>query len=183
MRSTAVILAGGQSRRMGSDKAVIQFRGKRLIDHVIKRLARQTEQVVLSAAQDYGTGLRTIGDAQTFQGPVAGLFGVVDWLVANEPACKGFLTVPVDGPFLPPDLAQKLTAQTDASAMAQDETGTHPTFAYWTVSALKLARPSLPHAPSLHHLANIVGAGPVTWPGSQNFINLNTPDDLAGDHV
>lgn len=179
----AFILAGGQSRRMGSDKAVIQFHGKRLIDHVIERLSQQAEQIILSAGQDYGTGLSTIGDAQAFQGPVAGLFGVVDWLVANEPACDGFLTVPVDGPFLPTDLAQKLTDQPDASAMAQDEAGTHPTFAYWTLAALELARPTLSDAPSLHRLAQIVGARPVTWPGSQNFINLNTPDDLAGDRV
>lgn len=177
----AVILAGGQSRRMGSDKAVIQFRGKRLIDHVMERLSPQVDRIMLSAGQDYDTGLGIIGDAPAFQGPVAGLFGVVDWLVAHEPACKSFLTVPVDGPYLPADLASKLTAQPDVSAMAQDEAGTHPTFANWTLAALEQARPTLPDAPSLHRLAKLAKARPVLWSDSQNFINLNTPDDLAGD--
>lgn len=182
MMPTAIILAGGQSRRMGSDKAVIQFQGKRLIDHVVERLSPQVDRILLSARQDYDTGLQTIPDAPAFQGPVAGLLGVVDWLADHAPTCQGFLTVPVDGPFLPDDLARKLAEEPDSCAMAQDEAGTHPTFAYWALSALEEARSSLPDAPSLHRLAKRVNARPVAWPDSQNFINLNTPDDLAGDH-
>lgn len=179
MMPTAVILAGGQSRRMGRDKAMVDFHGKRLIDHVMGRLSPQVETILLSAGQDYGTGLRTVSDAQGFQGPVAGLLGVADWLVGNEPACTGFLTAPVDGPFLPDDLARKLTAQPDVCAMASDDAGTHPTFAYWALSALEEVRPYLPDAPSLHRVAKLVKAQPVVWPGTRNFINLNTPDDLA----
>ncbi|GAB5508684.1 MAG: molybdenum cofactor guanylyltransferase MobA [Hyphomicrobiales bacterium] len=178
--ATAVILAGGRSHRMGSDKAVVDLHGKRLIDHVIERLSPQVDRIMLSAGQDYGTGLTIIGDADAFQGPVAGLFGIAEWLAANEPACSHFLTVPVDGPFLPADLARKLTAQPDQVAIAQDEAGTHPTFANWTLAALDQARPSLPSAPSLHRLAKLTNARPVLWSGNQNFINLNTPDDLKG---
>lgn len=182
MKPVAVILAGGQSHRMGSDKAVLDYQGKRLIDHVVERLSPQVQTIMLSARQDYATSLPTLSDALDFQGPVAGLFGAVDWLMANERACQGFLTVPVDGPFLPADLAEKLTAQLDGSAMAQDEAGTHPTFAYWTLDALNQARASLSDAPSLHRLAKLTHARHIRWPGSQNFINLNTPDDLASDH-
>lgn len=179
MMPTAVILAGGQSRRMGRDKASVDLHGKRLIDHVVDRLSPQVEMIMLSAGQDYGTGLRTIADAPAYQGPVAGLLGVADWLAANDPTCQGFLTAPVDGPFVPNNLAERLTAQPDACAMARDDAGTHPTFAYWTLAVLEEVRPSLPEAPSLHRLAKLVKARPVVWPGTQNFINLNTPEDLA----
>lgn len=182
MTPIAVILAGGQSRRMGRDKATMEFRGKRLIDHVIERLLPQAETILLSARQDYGTGLSTIADASAFEGPVAGLFGAADWLADNRPACEGFLTVPVDGPFLPVDLAQRLTAQGGVSAIAHDEAGTHPTFAYWTLASLTFARRSLSNGPSLHALAKLAKTRSVTWPGIQNFTNFNTPDDLASNH-
>lgn len=173
-----VVLAGGQSRRMGRDKAVVAFKGKRLIDHVIERLSPQVDRVLLSAGQTYDTGLTAIADAAAFQGPVAGLFGVADWMARHAPGCDGFLTAPVDGPFLPDDLAGRLTDRPDQSAIAQDEAGTHPTFAYWTLAALEQARSSLPDAPSLHRLAKSAEAREVTWPGTDHFINLNTLDDL-----
>jgi molybdopterin-guanine dinucleotide biosynthesis protein A len=165
---------------MGRDKATVMFRGKRLIDHVLDRLLPQTDKVLLSAGQDYETGLGVIADAEIFHGPVAGLFGAVDWLARHEQECVGFLTVPVDGPFLPEDLAFRLAEMPGRSAIACDEIGTHPTFAYWTLDALERAKKSLPDAPSLHRLANLVEAQSVAWEGTRNFINLNTPDDLGG---
>lgn len=176
---TAAILAGGQSRRMGHDKAEVHFRGKRLIDHVVQRLEQQADQIVLSAAQDYATGFPTVADAYDFQGPVAGLFGVADWLEDRRIQGNGFLTAPVDGPFLPEDLAVRLASDPTQCGIAVDETGKHPTFAFWTLQALRDVRASLSQAPSLHHLAELTDARIVAWPGKHNFINFNTPDDLA----
>ena len=60
--SCLVILAGGQSIRMGSDKTVISFEGQRLIDRLIDRYAGTADRILLSAREDYGTGLAIIND-------------------------------------------------------------------------------------------------------------------------
>ncbi len=47
MRLLGAVLAGGQSRRFGSDKALALLDGRPLIAHVIAALAAQTEAVIV----------------------------------------------------------------------------------------------------------------------------------------
>ena len=45
--TSVVVLAGGGSSRFGSPKALVQWRGKRLIDHVIERLGPFGDTTIL----------------------------------------------------------------------------------------------------------------------------------------
>ena len=47
------ILAGGQARRFGSDKAQALWRGRRLIDHVADALGSQTTALVVCGRDLY----------------------------------------------------------------------------------------------------------------------------------
>lgn len=176
----AVILAGGASSRMGGvDKALVSLGGERLIDRVVARLAPQADRLMISGASDYGTGLETIADAPDAPpGPAGGLLSVCGYL-RREGSAAAFLTAPVDGPFLPPDLAERLAAA--APAIAADDNGVHATFAYWTLASLERAAESLAGEASfsLQRLAQAAGARVVRWPGADAFANINTPDDLA----
>ncbi|MEM8782097.1 MAG: molybdenum cofactor guanylyltransferase [Planctomycetota bacterium] len=70
------VLAGGRSRRFGSDKARAGFRGKPLLRHVVESLAPVTCRVTVVAARGgaYGDlGLATIADRRPGAGPLAGL--------------------------------------------------------------------------------------------------------------
>lgn len=52
-RFPAIILAGGRSSRMGGgDKGLLALNGKPIIGHVIDRLARQCQPLLLSANGD-----------------------------------------------------------------------------------------------------------------------------------
>tara|TARA_R110002012_G_scaffold67015_1_gene174821 strand:- start:17748 stop:18029 length:282 start_codon:yes stop_codon:yes gene_type:complete len=74
-----VILAGGLSTRMGADKAVIRLDGERLIDILIRRMAGKSERIMLSAREDYATGLATIpDDPRAPGGPVGAIFSLAD---------------------------------------------------------------------------------------------------------
>lgn len=52
MKISAVILAGGESRRMGRDKAEIVFKDKRTIDIMAEKL-RSFDEIFISADKTY----------------------------------------------------------------------------------------------------------------------------------
>ena len=123
---TAVILAGGEARRMGGiDKGLIELDGKPLIEHVIARLTSQTSNIIISAnrnIEQYQTyDYPVITDQIKNQGPLGGILSALlqcksDWL----------LTVPCDCPHLPFDLAQRITNtanQTDARLFTAHDGG------------------------------------------------------------
>ena len=126
-----VILAGGQSTRMGTDKAVIELGEQRLIDIQISRFASKADLLLLSGPQDYGTGLDIVRDDPDFAGgPVGGIFSIAKLLKASRPDIPGFLTVPVDAPFAPLDVIERLS-EDGACTVAEGNQRIHPTFAYW----------------------------------------------------
>jgi|TARA_R100001244_G_scaffold71741_2_gene58049 molybdopterin-guanine dinucleotide biosynthesis protein A len=178
--TSLVILAGGQSARMGTDKAVIQLDGERLIDILIDRFTGKADRMLLSARHDYGTGLAVIpDDPQSPGGPVGGIYSVAGRLQAM--GVEDFVTVPVDAPFAPADLIERLSV-TDGCAVAEDPERMHPTFAYWHCAVVNAVRGTHDHgerAPSLQWLVRQCSADTVTWPDERLFLNINRPDDLA----
>ncbi len=75
---TAVILAGGQGRRMGGqDKGLIEFDGKPLVAILVERLSQQGVKIVINANRNHDRyrqfGHPVITDAlEDYQGPLAG---------------------------------------------------------------------------------------------------------------
>jgi len=58
---SCVILVGGESRRIGSDKAQVEFKGKKLFTHVFDKVAPLFEDLMISARDtDYPLG--ALGD-------------------------------------------------------------------------------------------------------------------------
>lgn len=98
---TGVVLAGGRSSRMGRDKALLDWQGRPLIEHMMALLreAGAREVVVSGDRPDY----RGIPDASPGGGPLIGLLSVADALPEGE-----LLVVPVDMPRLPVALLRRL---------------------------------------------------------------------------
>ena len=72
---SAIILAGGQSRRMGCDKALIAFEGKPIIVHVIDTLRELSDDVLVvsNRSEVYASfGARVVPDADPPSGPLGG---------------------------------------------------------------------------------------------------------------
>ena len=74
---TIAIQAGGESRRMGQDKALLPFLGKPLIERLVTRLAPLADEVIVTTNQPEKflfLGLPLFSDARSGRGALGGLF-------------------------------------------------------------------------------------------------------------
>lgn len=73
---TGIILAGGQSSRMGSDKGLLFFNKKHFIQHIIDVLKPLVSEIIIVANQkEYDVfGVKRIDDIFINQGPLAGVY-------------------------------------------------------------------------------------------------------------
>ena len=188
-----VILAGGRATRMGGgDKGLRVVGGKRLLDHVIARLAPQCAGLALNANGDPARfadfGLPVLSDSlPDHPGPLAGVLAGLDWAAGQ--GADAIVTAAADTPFFPTDLVTGLRAAAGPSGLclagSPDETGRvqrHPTFGLWPVALRDDLRAAL-----IGGLRKIVlwtdghGAGLARFDSTQfdPFFNVNTPEDIA----
>lgn len=108
---TAVILAGGASSRMGSDKALLEWHDRPFISHIVESLQPHVRHIAIntnSPADFAHVGLPLIGDAtKERRGPLAGLMAAL-----NYSRTDWTLIVPCDNPLLSPQLIDRLYAAT-----------------------------------------------------------------------
>ncbi|MGF1671179.1 MAG: molybdenum cofactor guanylyltransferase, partial [Balneolaceae bacterium] len=99
------ILCGGQSSRMGKNKALLQPDGKTMLNRLIQRAQPYFNEIVLLSGQNnYPYGLRQLPDAIENSGPLAGL------IAAMKDSHSGFLALlPVDLPLISDKTLQLLS--------------------------------------------------------------------------
>ncbi len=190
-RLAGLLLAGGQSRRMGGgDKCLLPLGGKPVLAHVISRLQPQLKVLALNANGDPARfrafGLPVIPDSLPGNlGPLAGVLAGLEW-AQTQGNIDSLLTVPTDAPFLPPDLAQRLCAardQGDADMATVSSFGQrHPVIGLWPVSAAAdlrqaLLRDGLRKVDAWTARYRLAVATYTDEPDP--FFNLNRPEDLA----
>src|SRR5689334_16745960 len=87
MKFSAVILAGGQSRRMGSDKAWLKFDGKTLLERQVELAQKVGASEILISGRsnsDYSRfGLQVLHDRIPESGPLGGIERALD--AASQP--------------------------------------------------------------------------------------------------
>lgn len=189
----AVILAGGLSRRMGRDKAQIALGGKSLLDHVIARIKPQVSTLSLNAPLDHPAphGLPLVPDSLPGRpGPLAGILAAMRHAARQMPQVSHVLTVPIDSPFLPKDLVEKLAQSITAEnviAIATSQGAMHPVCGLWPISLASALQDFLegPEEPrvktflSRQNTVLVAFADLDTRAGRLDpFLNLNTPEDL-----
>lgn len=105
---TAIILAGGKSRRMGQDKGLLEYEGKAFCAHIIEAaLPCCTELILVSDQQEYTQfGYTLYSDNFDDKGPLAGLEAGIN------ASTKDFqLVLSCDMPLLSTALLKKLCVQ------------------------------------------------------------------------
>jgi molybdenum cofactor guanylyltransferase len=194
---TGVILAGGQSRRMGGgDKGMLDLAGKPMLAHVVDRLAPQVGRLVINANGDPARfaafGLPVVADTVAgFAGPLAGVLAGMRWSRANAPAARWIATAAGDAPLLPRDLVecciQAVVDRPVAIALAQSAGEMHPVIGLWPVAlADDLEAQLAAGVRKVVAWTDRHGTVPVPFPFTQvgeidldPFFNANTPQELA----
>ena len=187
---SAVILAGGQAKRMGGmDKGLQTLHGKPLFQFIYDRLHSQVEHISVNANRNQAiyaaAGLPVFGDnIEGFQGPLSGI------LTALERSETDFvLFVPCDSPFFPDNLLEKLKSAVDfhgvSIAYVHDGGREHPTFCLMARS-LKEKLAAYLVAGDRRMLQFMRQNGAVSVDFSENkaaFTNINTLDELQQFNV
>ena len=191
-RVPGFILAGGQSSRMGRDKALVELVGQNLVSRTVARLAPQVGALAISRhdgrLDGFDAGLPILADSSEVRdGPLAGLLAGLDWVAMVDPEASHAVSVPVDSPFLPPDVVSRLMArrnETGAAACVASSGGRrHFTTAVWPVTA-RHALKSVMRNEGFRRVGVFLerlGAAEAEWSTIpfDPFLNLNTPEDLA----
>ncbi len=193
-----VLMAGGQSRRMGGgDKCLRALAGQPILDHVIARVRPQVGPLLLNANGDparfAGFGLPVAADVVgDFAGPLAGVLTGLEWAAAQAPGRTWLASFATDAPFLPADLVERLLAAVEAEgadmACAASHGRDHPVFGLWPLGlAGDLRRAMVEEGlrkvdlwTARYKLVSVdfplveTPAGPL-----DPFFNTNRPEDLA----
>ncbi|MCS4309183.1 molybdopterin-guanine dinucleotide biosynthesis protein A [Rheinheimera pacifica] len=104
---SALILAGGQSSRMGEDKALLQLNGQSLLIHMQQlALAAGANEVLISRNQP-----GFITDQMPQQGPLAGILTALQHCTTTQ-----LLVLPIDTPLLTVDRVQQLLQHANHTA-------------------------------------------------------------------
>ena len=187
-----VLLAGGQSRRMGGrDKSLIALAGKPMIAHVIERLEPQVGSLIINsnapAAQFEAFALPVVADSVTgFAGPLAGVLAGMRWAREHGSGARFVATAATDTPFFPTDFVARLHARADDAtiALAASNDRLHPVFGLWPVALADDLEQWLLGGDNRKVLAwvdrhKLAEVAFLPLHGVDPFFNANTPEELA----
>ena len=129
MKTTGIILAGGKSSRMGTNKALLTIDGKTVIERIVNQLDQIVDEIIVVTNQfhDYKfLQLPMVEDKWKGMGPLAGIQAGL-----NASSTARNLVVACDMPFISIELGKYLLTQLDQYQAAVPEISgqLHPLFA------------------------------------------------------
>lgn len=180
--AVAVVLAGGRSARMGTDKALLDFDGKPLIARLLDRLRPEFAEVIVSSnsPQTYALlGVDVVPDEEPDMGPL----GAIVSCLARSSRDLHFV-VACDMPSVRMDAVHRLLAiareqECDAVIPVSAEGLYEPLLAVYRRSVLDPARAIL--ARGGRRVVDLLREVRVVHPKveRESVTNINTPEDYA----
>jgi molybdenum cofactor guanylyltransferase len=167
------IIAGGQSRRFGGDKAAALLGGKALIEHAIDALAPQVDALVI-VGRTWG-GHPSVDDYPFACGPLSGLCAALR--SARDHGHDHVLTAGCDVLPIPPTLRCALEGDGAVVVAGQRLLGFWPSAMAEPLEAHIRTQSNHGANYALHHWIVLSGARSVTL--ATPLHNLNTAEDLA----
>ncbi len=123
MKTIGVVLAGGLSSRMLSDKSQLVWQGKTLLKHTSQLLLDAgCKDVLISNNKDQNH----IVDRYKKSGPLAGIDACLNYILKHHSDTDSMLIMPVDMPLMSVSLLKKLKNDTQPNKVAFYNLGRFP---------------------------------------------------------
>lgn len=187
-RALGAILTGGQSSRMGEDKALVELSGKPMGLWVAEALREAGLEVVTFGGQQRIGDIETIADPPGLRGPVAGLMSALEYSERRP-----VFIVAVDQPLLRPEtVAGLLSIWTHDAVVPVDNDAPQVTCAVYRATCLPAIRQITAVNPdaSMRNLLDFVSVRQVDqteWSAwgedGRSWRSVDTPEDLAAVHT
>jgi molybdopterin-guanine dinucleotide biosynthesis protein A len=192
--AAGIVLAGGESRRFGSDKRSLAIEGVPLLRRVLAALAEVCDELVVVESERSpvpptllaGLQARVVADVSPDAGPLA---GIEAGLRAVAP--RAALVVAADHPWLQPALLRLLLAELGgapeaAAAVIASERGLEPLLGAYRPGVADVARRLLEAGErrmgALLDALSVRGVPPSVWrtvdPEGRSLLNVNAAADL-----
>lgn len=189
--NAAVILAGGNSTRMGENKATRLFDGEPLLQRVARRLAPVADELLVIGPETPlvpVSGWRWVGDLVPGAGPLGGLYTAL-----TATTCPRLFLVACDMPLVQPELVRAMlvlaASRDDADVIAlRTSQRLEPLHAVYTRRCLPAVEQSLASGDfAMRSLLARLAVSTVASafverndPHGVSALNVNTPEDWQG---
>ena len=190
------ILSGGEARRLGGKgKALVKIAGSSMIDLVINRINNQVSPLVINTrdrTQILSDKYKHIEDFLKVDGgagPLSGILSAIKWAKQHFNDVRkdsGYvLTVPIDCPFIPSNLLEKLyyplyTDYFDV-VVASSNGNIHPVIALWSIKLDKPLEEALSNGVrKIDFFTSSYKVKVINWEFKDfdPFFNVNNYDDI-----
>ncbi len=183
---SVAILAGGQSKRYGSNKQVALFKGKTLMERALKTAQELSAQVFVIANQPADLkeiDLPVYSDIYKGKGPLAGIHSAL----VNSPTDRVAI-MPVDMPLLTAGVYRFLFPflTNEQPVVAESEKGLEPLVSIWNTKQSDFLKHRLEEEKlSIFRCVEALGGKKIAVHLNYKdyepklFANINYPEDLA----
>jgi molybdenum cofactor guanylyltransferase len=188
----AVVLAGGKSRRFGEDKNHAKLDGVTLLDHVLKKVSKEFDQILVISNEkiktNYSPSIIVVPDCiKGGLGPLAGVLTSMRWIKEKKMKYKWIATFPSDTPFFDISIIEKYKEKINKSEsllyFIKSNHKRHNIFGLWSINLLDRLEDDLINNGhrKVEKWANKIGVETIEINNNKfdYFLNINTKNDLV----
>ena len=185
-----VVLAGGKSRRFGSDKSSVKLGDKSLIEHAILKIENNFKEILIIKNNENiifnNNNVFLINDIiKGYLGPLVGVLTAMDWVKKNKKNYNWIATFPCDTPFFDQSVIETIIKYPQKSTkklfFLKSGNKRHNIFGLWSMELKDILLKDINNGyRKVEEWANKVGSEiiEINSKNDNNFLNINTKEDL-----
>ena len=182
MDLAVIILAGGKSKRMGKDKALLSIHGSVLVENLINKAKALTKTIYISGPKEKydKLGLPVIDDMITNRGPLGGIYSSM-----KQSKAEYYLVLAVDLPLIKISFLEQLiktaAPNIDACIPQHPDGKIEPLCALYHRNCIPVFEQQLnKNENAIYKSLAMLRCSyyPIKQPNTI-FLNLNTPEDYS----